>query len=81
MRCETKMSQDGGLQYVLCGAVPPKDATQLNQTVLLSRVVEVVTPKDATQQNCFVEMSRVVAVVTPKDATQQNCLIESGLSV
>ena len=62
-------------------AVPPKDATQLNQTVLLSRVVEVVTPKDATQQNCFVEMSRVVAVVTPKDATQPNCLVESGLSV
>ncbi len=55
------------------GAVTPKDATQLNQTVLLSRVVEVVPPKDATQQNCFVESRRRRGHTERRDSTKLFC--------
>ena len=63
------------------GAFSPTDATHLNQTVWLSRVVDVFTPKDPTHQNCLVELSRIVAAFTPKDATRLNCLVASRLSV
>jgi len=65
-----------GPKNIRCGHT--EDATQLNQTVLLSRIVEVVTSKDVTQHKCFVESRRRRGHTERRDSTKLIYRVGSG---
>ena len=63
------------------GGFTPSDATQLNRTVLLRRVVDVFTPSNATHQNCLVEMRRSRVHTNRLDSTKRfRCVTSFGVN-